>query len=268
MRNMKKYGAVMLFLALAFGAVFALSGCSDHNEDSRSVVYEDMQASFEQAGLRSSNIGIFSKTEKDGSVSYGECGSGVIIRREGNVYYALTAAHVVSTENAQLLVFTVNTEMKTETTIPGTDYSVLAREAYDAMLPAGIEYVSDRDDLTVIRFATDEELAVITMAEDDPEKGDRILCVGNPQNEWFAVSYGKVTSGMEKFGETHGFPSNAMKHTAYMQVGSSGGAAVNEQMQLVGITPGGYYSADGSRFRYGVLIPASEIKICLEEWAS
>ena len=59
-----------------------MSGCSGHNEDSRSVVYEDMQASFEQAGLRSSNIGIFSKTEKDGSVSYGEYGSGVIIRRQ------------------------------------------------------------------------------------------------------------------------------------------------------------------------------------------
>lgn len=156
--------------------------------------------------------------------------------------------------------------MKTETTLPGTDFNVFSPEAYDAMYPAGIEYVSGRDDLAVIRFVSDEELAVITMAEGDPGKGDRILCVGNPQNEWFAVSYGKVTSGMEKFGETHGFPSNAMKHTAYMQVGSSGGAAVNEQMQLVGITPGGYYSADGSRFRYGVLIPASEIKICLEEW--
>ena len=57
-----------------------------------------------------------------------------------------------------------------------------------------------------------------------------------------------------------------MKHTAYMQVGSSGGAAINEQMQLAGITPGGYYSADGKTFKCGVLIPASEIKICLEEW--
>lgn len=268
MKDIKKYAVVILSLAFAFGAVFALSACSGHHEDSRAVVYEDMQAAFEQSGLRSSNIGIFSKTEQDGSVSYGECGSGVIIRRDGSVYYALTAAHVVSTENAQLLVFTVNTEMKTETILPGTDYGVLAREAYDAMYPAKIEYVSDRDDLAVIRFAADEELAVITMAEDDPEKGDRILCVGNPQNEWFAVSYGKVTSGIRKFGETHGFPSNAMKHTAYMQVGSSGGAAVNERMQLIGITPGGYYSIDGKTFKSGVLIPASEIKICLEEWAS
>lgn len=101
---------------------------------------------------------------------------------------------------------------------------------------------------------------MIPIAGENPDKGDRILCVGNPQNEWFSVSYGKVTSGIEKFGEVHGFPSNGMKHTAYMQVGSSGGAAINERIQLIGITPGGYYSADGSRFRYVVICLYSKKK--------
>ena len=268
MKNVNKFFAVAISLALAVCAVFAFSGCEGSREAARAVVYEDMQAAFERSGLRSANIGIFSKTEKDGSVSYGEYGSGVIFKREGNVYYALTAAHVVSVENAKLLVFTTNTDMKTETVLPGTDYSVLAGEVYDAIHPAEIEYVSAWDDLAVIRFSTDEALNVISIADADPNKDDRILCVGNPQNEWFAVSYGKVTSGIEKFGETHGYSSNAMKHTAYMQVGSSGGAAINERMQPAGITPGGYYSADGARFRYGVLIPASGIGICLAEWAA
>lgn len=266
--NAKKHVIVYVSLALAVCVLLALSGCSGGREDSRNIVYEDMRASFEQSGLRASNIGIFSKTEKDGSISYGECGSGVIFRKDGNIYYALTAAHVVRDETAQLLVFTANTEMKSETPLPGIDYSVLTQETYDAMLYAETEYVSAKDDLAVIRFSTDEDLAVITVADADPSMDDRILCVGNPQNEWFAVSYGKVTSGIEKFGETHGYPSNAMKHTAYMHVGSSGGAAINERMELVGITPGGYYSADGKTFKYGVLIPASEIKICLAEWGT
>lgn len=261
----KTHRALLFFLVLAFGAAGLLSACSGNQEDSRSLVYEDMKAAFKQSGLRSANIGLFSKTEKDDSVSYGECGSGVVFQRDGNVYYALTAAHVVSVENARLLVFTTNTEMKSET-VPGLDYNVLALETYEAMYDAEIEYVSGRDDLAVIRFTADEELAVVPLAEEDPKQDDRILCVGNPQSEWFAVSYGKVISGMGKFGETHGFPSNAMKHTAYMQVGSSGGAAFNEQMRLAGITPGGYYSADGSTFQCGVLIPVSEIQICLEEW--
>ena len=96
--------------------------------------------------------------------------------------------------------------------------------------------------------------------------GDRIMCVGNPQNTWFALSYGKVTSGTEKFGDLTSHPSNAMKHTAYIQVGSSGGAAINEQMKLVGITPGASLSLDGKSFNYGVLIPVSEINACLNDW--
>ena len=193
-----------------------LAGCAGKNGNDRNVVYEDMKAAFEQSGLLSANIGLFSKTEENGSVSYGEGGSGVIIKRDGRTYYALTAAHVVSVENAQLLVFTVNTDLKSES-IPGVDLNVLSTETYDAMYTAEIEHVSKRDDLAVISFQTDEDLAVIALAEKDPEKNDRIMCIGNPQNEWFAVSYGRITSGVEKFGESKGFPSNAMKHSAYIQ---------------------------------------------------
>ena len=57
-----------------------------------------------------------------------------------------------------------------------------------------------------------------------------------------------------------------MKHTAYMQVGSSGGAVLDENMKLVGITPGASLSLDGKDFYYGVMIPVSEIRICLDEW--
>jgi S1-C subfamily serine protease len=262
---MKRRTVFLTFAAMALALAMLLAGCAGNNEGSRNVVYDDMKTAFEQSGLISANIGVFSKTEKDGNVSYGECGSGVIIKKDGGTYYALTAAHVVSVENAQLLVFTTNTEMKSEN-IPGVDLNVLTPETYDAMYTAKIEYVSKRDDLAIISFQADEDLAVITLADKDPEKNDRIMCVGNPQNEWFAVSYGKITSGIEKFGETQGFPSNAMKHSAYIQVGSSGGAAFNEQMQLAGTTPGGSFSLDGKSFNYGVMIPVSEIKICFDEW--
>ena len=257
--------SALLVLMLIVGPVLLLNGCSGDTDDSRNIVYEDMKNAFDESGLLSANIGIFSRTEKDGSVTYGEGGSGIIFKKDGGTYYALTAAHVVSVEGAKLLVYTVNTEMKNEN-VPGAMFNVLSREVYDAMYPGEIIYVSTRDDLAVIRFSADEDLSVITIADSDPKIGDRIMCVGNPQNEWFALSYGKVTSGMEKIGETHGFPSNVMKHSAYIQTGSSGGAALNEQMQLAGTVPGGSFSLDGKTFRYGVLIPASEIRLCLEEW--
>jgi len=172
---------------------------------------------------------------------------------------------VVSNENAQLLVFNVNTDMKTEQ-IPGIDdMNVLSPEVYDTMYPAEIVFVNGRDDLAVIRFSTEESLSSVDFAEKNPTTGDRIMCIGNPQNEWFAVSYGKVTSGIERFGEFTGFPSNAMKHSAYIYTGSSGGAALKERMELIGITPGAAIAPDG-KFINGVLTPVSEIRLCLEEW--
>ena len=258
-----KTGKILTVILIILTLLAWLSGCVD-NTDNRNVVYEDMQAEFEKANLLSANIGIFTKIESDGSVSYGECGSGVIFDKKDGEYYALTAAHVVGAENAQLLVFTVNTEMKTDD-IPGIDYSVLSQETYESMLKAETVYVSNRDDLAVIRFSSDEDLAVMEISDSDPEKGDRVLCVGNPENEWFAVSYGKVTSGIERFGERQGFPSNAMRHSAYIHVGSSGGAAIGEDMKLVGITPGASLGPNGNSFQYGVLIPVSEIRLCLDE---
>ena len=228
MKNRSMLCKVPSLLMLVGMTLLLLTGCSGSKEDSRNESYEDMKTAFDQSGLLSANIGIFSKTEKEGSISYGECGSGVIFRKDGGTYYALTAAHVVSTENAQLLVFTANTEMKSEN-IPGMDFNVLASEVYDSMYPAEIEHISTRGDMAVIRFSSEEDLAVMPIAGNDPKTGDRIMCVGNPQNEWFAVSYGKVTSGIETFGELQGLPSKAMKHSAYMHVGSSGGAAINEK---------------------------------------
>lgn len=265
MKSGRKLKQALTIMTLAAVFSMLLTGCSD-NTDNRNVAYEDMKAAFEQADLLSANIGIFTKTESGDSVSYGECGSGVIIEKDGNDYSALTAAHVVSAENAQLLVFTVNTEMRADS-IPGVDYSVLSQDTYDSMYTAEIMYVASRDDLAVIRFTAEEELAVIGLAAADPAKDDRIMCVGNPENDWFAVSYGKVTSGIEKYGEGQGFPSNAMRHSAYIQVGSSGGAAIGEDMKLVGITPGASLSPNGKTFRYGVLIPVSEIRLCFDEWS-
>ena len=263
---MKRRKTMTLILAVIVSAMICLTGCSSDNSNQKSEAYEDMKSAFEQSGLIAANIGLFSKTEKDGTVSFGECGSGVIIKRSDGTYYALTAAHVVSVKDAQILVFTVNTEMETDH-IPGMDsLNAPTLDTYNAMYPAEVLYVSSRDDLAVISFSTEEDLPVMELAASDLNKGDRIMCVGNPQNNWFAISYGTVTSGIEQFGALKGFPSNGMKHTAYIQVGSSGGAAIDEQMKLAGITPGASLSLDGKTFLYGVLIPVSEINLCLDEW--
>lgn len=135
MKSRRTICAALLLLMLIAGAASLFSGCSGGKNDSRNVVYDDMKEAFERSDMLSANIGIFSKTEKDGNISCCEGGSGVIFKKDGGSYYALTAAHVVSTDDAELLVFTVNTEMKAEN-VPEAIINVLAPETYDAMYTA------------------------------------------------------------------------------------------------------------------------------------
>lgn len=70
---MKK--AVILLLVLMI-LPLTLCGCK-RKKEKEVVIYEDMEKTFETSGLISSNIGIFTKTVSDDSLSYGECGGGV-----------------------------------------------------------------------------------------------------------------------------------------------------------------------------------------------
>ena len=49
-----------------------------------------------------------------------------------------------------------------------------------------------------------------------------------------------------------------------LKVVGAGHGAINEQMKLSGITPGASFSLDGETFRFGVMIPVSEIRLCLD----
>jgi hypothetical protein len=68
----------MMVMSLAFMS----TGCSKEESGSPDIVYEDMQASFEQSGLLSANIGLISKTVDGENITYGEFGSGVIFEKQ------------------------------------------------------------------------------------------------------------------------------------------------------------------------------------------
>ena len=63
-----RFKKLLLIILAILSLTAVLTGCAG-NDGNRNVVYEDMKTAFEKAGLFSANIGIFSKTEKDGSVS-------------------------------------------------------------------------------------------------------------------------------------------------------------------------------------------------------
>ena len=221
----------------------------------RNIVYEDMKQSFDEEGLLSSNIGIIGNVKIENNILSGDYGSGIIFDKDDVGYYALTSAHVIGKKGNDFLIFTCNT------TIIDNKYPN-DKEMYQGE----VKYISDRDDLAIIYFKSNENLKVIKLANEDPKKDDRILCIGHNDNNWFSLSYGTISSDIEDFGKDTEYPSKAMRHSAKLTYGNSGGAAINEKMELVGITPGAIYSFNGRFFRYGVLIPVSEINICLQDY--
>ena len=85
----------------------------------------------------------------------------------------------------------------------------------------------------------------------------------------FIHSFGKITSAKEIIFEADdGRPADrVLKHNAYEEPGSSGGAIYSEQMQVVGLNIGGGRDMF-DRFRYGVMIPSDQINECIKEWKS
>ena len=77
MKTKKIIVIAAILAAAAITAIFIIR-LFDQKDGRETAVYEDMEKAFEQSGLLAANIGIYSKTEKDGNISYGEGGSGII----------------------------------------------------------------------------------------------------------------------------------------------------------------------------------------------
>lgn len=237
----------------------------------RTRVFEDMQTRVDE--VEGSVIGILPKTtEADGTVTYGAGGSGVIFEREGDVYYALTAAHVVGGKEAEYLAYTAKTEYDTidDPALDGIGMEIVDDSFYDTLSDITVEYVSPTADLAVVSFRSDDELTAARPARTELQKGDRIVCLGHPEGKSLTVSYGSVTSGLKPVtmtdrGTDRKATDTVLSHDAYLNPGSSGGPAFSEDMELVGINVGGAFDLLG-RFRSGFLIPREQLDGCIAAW--
>lgn len=248
-------------------------------------IHEDMENCLTDTVL-SANVRILIRmTEEVGNVSsyhYGEIGSGVIFETDENSYYVLTAAHVVDGK----------TEFETNITIESDAESILAKEYaivpygsptynqarkeskdhvptdefYEQYPSAEVEYISEYCDIAVLRFSFDEEYGCLNLADADPVKDDRIIVFGK-DNDGSVVRYGRILSGEYANFDAHDGrePDRVLKHNAYEAPGYSGGAVLNEGLEIVGINIGGGTNAMG-KFRYGVMVPRNLIAQVISDW--
>ena len=243
-----------------------------HEKQCKTRKYEDMESKANM--VERSVIGIINENEIDGLKNHDSIGSGVIFKKNEDIYYAITAAHVVIDKESSYKIFTRNTEFKGQVVnindktsavfeIPDNSY-------YESLLNGRVEYISDTTDLAVISFETNEELPVLEFEDKKIEKGDKILCIGHPEGNRYYRSYGAIISSLKTItipSKTNNYKSTdkVYEHNAYLNFGNSGGVAISENMKIIGINVGGTFSLT-HHFSKGFMIPYDIVKDNINKW--
>lgn len=205
----------------------------------------------------------------DISISIREGASGIIIERESNKYYALTARHVLKEPNNDTTRFIVmghnQSDYKDFLSKEGEYQGV--NDYYQQFPEAKIEYSNDKYDLAIISFKTNENYTILPISTEIPKYGDIVAAIGNPNGERNIVTAGKISSRKPiPFGDEEGklqYP--IIKHTALLSAGSSGSALLNENLEIVGINLGGKENIFHS-FISGMAMPSDRIRTFMDEW--
>ncbi|GAB5414728.1 MAG: Do family serine endopeptidase AlgW [Congregibacter sp.] len=145
-------------------------------------------------------------------------GSGVIMRDDG---YILTNYHVIAEADAIQVLLSDGRRVPAE--------------------PVGFDVDTD---LAALRVDLDNLSAVEVANSDQISVGDIVLAIGNPLGCEHSVTQG-IISGLGRFGMNPGAYEGFIQTDAVIHPGSSGGALVDAEGQLVGINTLIYTSADG-----------------------
>ena len=199
-----------------------------------------------------SNIRIIG-TYTNGPLSGGQTslGSGVIIEEKNGFYYALTNNHVVYKPAKY----------------SHAKYEVIDcyQNYYDCIvIAASADY-----DLGLIKFQKNPKnkpLKVTKMQMDSLSRGEVIISMGEPLGQSNTITYGTVLHTNASFtpAEETLLESNVkfrvINHSAPINSGSSGGALLDTNLNLVGLNFASSTSIDSNEFLYSHAIPLNKIK--------
>ncbi len=266
----KKHRIILLviILILIFNTIFLPSVKSFiyqsvHNELIAKVDQHALSANIKIVQLQYSNQGNSSLF----SVSAGA--SGVIIHKEGNKFYALTAKHVIkeleNVDKTQIVVLGYDQLDINDYLRNGGKFQDF--ESYYKQFPeVMVEYASEKYDLALISFYADEDYAVLPISQEVPKYGELVASMSNPSRKRNIVTVGRISTIKPRpFGDEAGnlqYP--IIKHTAMISEGSSGSALLNENLEIVGINLGGGENIL-RKFINGMAMPSDRIRDFLDE---
>lgn len=221
--------------------------------------------------IMKSNIVIVDYKEKkeSGHVirwSYGIGASGVIFKQDGDMYYALTAYHVVKDYlDAEYFIIPYGAPTYSEYRQQSDAY-VLSEDYFGQFEKATVILADENYDLAVISFKSDETLNTLSIEDVNPVYNEKIAVISNPMGERFLITFGTIRSkGCYPFESDDGsVATKTLKHNAYINEGSSGSVVLNNNMDIVGINIGGTTNIY-KKFVYGAMVPSEVILEFLAE---
>lgn len=187
------------------------------------------------------NLGGWFNSEKKNVLTWR--GSGIVFHDQHGKYYVLTNEHVTNMQTRKYAKYTV------------IDFK---GNKYTANRMDNTEQASY--DLSVLYFEkTTQVLNVIDIATKNPIRNQEVVAIGQPEGQNNTITFGKIND-YQKITLTNGFsPSfNVIRHDAPTAPGSSGGALLDLDFNLVGINFAGSQTSNGE-FINGYSIPAETI---------
>lgn len=218
--------------------------------------------------ILSANIEIIKQTQKEESIGYSTGFGGVIFKHTGNKYYVLTAYHAVKPlNNSKFIALAYNEPNYREYMLTKAKY--IGISGYYERFPfANVEYYDEKYDLAILSFESDANLNALDIADKPPQYGDKVVVISSPYGEGRnMITYGKVTSRSPiKFNDdTENMEYKMIKHSAYINKGSSGSAVMNKNLEIVGINLGGATNIFG-KYGYGMAMPSDKINDFIAQW--
>ena len=203
-----------------------------------------------------SNNSFFSRVYSD------SIGSGIIFDEDSTYYYCLTNNHVVYYDSSkyssvEYRVYDCYQNVYGDSSIKNYKHT--------ALIGALPEY-----DLALLKFEKGEkELTVVNMA--DNSKAELVFSLGNPKSLANAISFGETTgyktfTPKEETIEKSNVTFDVLTHTSEIDNGSSGGALLNYNLELVGINFASSVASSTGEFIRGYAIPIEKVKEFIERY--
>jgi S1-C subfamily serine protease len=120
--------------------------------------------------------------------------------------------------------------------------------------------IDNLHDVAVYRLDYGDIVDAVKLSDEPVEYMDTVYAVGNPAMHIRSITSGNVTKPMEHF-EGVGFDVDIIMMDAFMDGGSSGGALLNAQGELIGLTN---FMFPGKFMRHGAAVQIKYAKALLE----